>query len=746
MFWLDGSSTLSFKISSPDFASKGLVEEIDKAFALVENQAQIVRSCVETGNFNHWCHAASELVDLTADLLFTDTYYQFVYGFISGDEQLHCFTELNAQHVKSVCFAMFERARERLFENSRSRPFPIQSSSSNSIPLHKASLPPDTAKRGNTTSIRSLLLPQCELTTTTTADSPQSAQPALLVSTPDIQLDTASTVTTPAVPRREPAPTGNPDASVSVATPTALHRDTTNSSHITPPLITTLYGPRRAAATTATPPLPRRHPVPVGIPNPPPYLASNDNGHRSNDRAIAHTREEEGEEQRGEEEMEMEDDEVGNEDEDEEQRGEESTEAGAVSKPPTPPLTTHHERGQVNDEGCDDWQHCCRCCALVRALVSMSPPCPTAPHCECIHGANRARPRQRQRRSRRRRRHLLHATATPPSPTPIPNHPGGQDIRKRRTRRRRRRRRHRCRTTAEPVGAVAPNPTPSRHPPSPTPARTRDKAPSPIPNNPSGQGIRRHCTRRRRRCPRCHCSHNPTIALAVASLPVLARNGHPTPSPTRQHPGGQGTGKQRSRTSPIAVAVSSPPVPAPTTPSPGQRPLPFQSPGDCRARATREQLRRHRYRHRTCNCTTDASRGVSPRAPTPVLESNFFYEGGGSGSEIRSPSKNPEFNLVGEYRGKEGRVREEPRIWEKGGFEAEGGAERKEGREMKEKQRSNFFSFLFSSHGLFSYILLSFFILPFTFPIFFPSPLRSFLRGESVKEIFLYTESSHIPI
>ena len=121
MFWLDGSSTLPFKLSSPDFASKGLVEEIDKALALVENQAWIVKSCVETGNFNHWCHAASELVDLTGDLLFTDTYYQFVYGLISGDNQLCCFIELNSQHVKSVCFAMFKH----LFENSRSHPFPI---------------------------------------------------------------------------------------------------------------------------------------------------------------------------------------------------------------------------------------------------------------------------------------------------------------------------------------------------------------------------------------------------------------------------------------------------------------------------------------------------------------------------------------------------------------------------------------------------------------------------------------------
>src|ERR1700688_3033531 len=102
MFWLDGSSTLPFKLSSPDFASKGLVEEIHKALALVENQARIVKSCVKTGNFDHWCQEASELVDLTGDLLYMDTYYQFVYGFMSGNEQLRYFMELNSKYMNSV--------------------------------------------------------------------------------------------------------------------------------------------------------------------------------------------------------------------------------------------------------------------------------------------------------------------------------------------------------------------------------------------------------------------------------------------------------------------------------------------------------------------------------------------------------------------------------------------------------------------------------------------------------------------
>ena len=181
MYWLDGSSTLPFKISSPDFASKGLVEEIDKAFALVENQARIVKSCVKTGNFDHWCHAASELVDLTGDLLYMDTYYQFVYGFMSGDEQLCCFTELNSKYMNLVCFAMFEHARERLLGHSRSSEFQMRSSNSNSITLCEVSLLPATAKWGNTESL-SLLWHQ---PTTTTTSSPQSAHPASLVSTPN---------------------------------------------------------------------------------------------------------------------------------------------------------------------------------------------------------------------------------------------------------------------------------------------------------------------------------------------------------------------------------------------------------------------------------------------------------------------------------------------------------------------------------------------------------------------------------
>ena len=38
------------------------------AQGLIENQARIVKSCVKTWNFDHWCIEASELVDLVIDL------------------------------------------------------------------------------------------------------------------------------------------------------------------------------------------------------------------------------------------------------------------------------------------------------------------------------------------------------------------------------------------------------------------------------------------------------------------------------------------------------------------------------------------------------------------------------------------------------------------------------------------------------------------------------------------------------
>jgi hypothetical protein len=77
MFWLDGSSTLSFTIVCTSFVSKACVELITEALASVENQAKIEKSWVKIGDFDHWCLAASELVDLANHLIDTNTSFQY---------------------------------------------------------------------------------------------------------------------------------------------------------------------------------------------------------------------------------------------------------------------------------------------------------------------------------------------------------------------------------------------------------------------------------------------------------------------------------------------------------------------------------------------------------------------------------------------------------------------------------------------------------------------------------------------
>jgi hypothetical protein len=73
MFWLDGSSTLPFTIVPTSFVSKACVELITGTLASVENQAEIEKSWVKIKNFDHWCRAASELVDLANDLIYMNT-------------------------------------------------------------------------------------------------------------------------------------------------------------------------------------------------------------------------------------------------------------------------------------------------------------------------------------------------------------------------------------------------------------------------------------------------------------------------------------------------------------------------------------------------------------------------------------------------------------------------------------------------------------------------------------------------
>src|ERR1700735_834691 len=121
MFWLDGSSTLPFPIVSTRF-KEPYVEHLAEALASVENQAKIAKSWVEIGNFNHWCHAASELVDLTNCLIHLDNSILYYEGLISRNERLRRCSKLNPQLVDLVSFSTFERVRERLLANFKSVP------------------------------------------------------------------------------------------------------------------------------------------------------------------------------------------------------------------------------------------------------------------------------------------------------------------------------------------------------------------------------------------------------------------------------------------------------------------------------------------------------------------------------------------------------------------------------------------------------------------------------------------------
>ena len=75
MYWLDGSSRLPFVPRCSYLLSRSRAKKFALAQDLIENQAQIVKSCVKIGDFDHWCIEASELVDLTLDLVWRDEKY-----------------------------------------------------------------------------------------------------------------------------------------------------------------------------------------------------------------------------------------------------------------------------------------------------------------------------------------------------------------------------------------------------------------------------------------------------------------------------------------------------------------------------------------------------------------------------------------------------------------------------------------------------------------------------------------------
>ena len=126
MLWLDGSSSLPFPIISAPFLHKYCHEDLAKTLAELENQAKIVKSCVEIRNFDHWCIAASELVDLANLVVWTDNSFLYWDGLISENERLRRCSQMSSQLVDSVSFSMFEHARERLLAISKpSNPIPI---------------------------------------------------------------------------------------------------------------------------------------------------------------------------------------------------------------------------------------------------------------------------------------------------------------------------------------------------------------------------------------------------------------------------------------------------------------------------------------------------------------------------------------------------------------------------------------------------------------------------------------------
>ena len=115
MYWLDGSSSLPFVLGCSYMLSSSRARKIFLAQDLIENQARIVKSYVRTDDFDHWCYAASELVDLMIDLARRDEKYLQRDG-LSTPEESHCrIARLNSQYVNSVSCLTFKIAFRHLY-------------------------------------------------------------------------------------------------------------------------------------------------------------------------------------------------------------------------------------------------------------------------------------------------------------------------------------------------------------------------------------------------------------------------------------------------------------------------------------------------------------------------------------------------------------------------------------------------------------------------------------------------------
>ena len=102
MYWLDGSSRLPFVPHCSYLMSSSRAEKFALAQDLIENQAQIVKSCVKIPNFDSWCIEASELVDLVLDLVLRDDTYLRQDGMSTCADSLCRILYLKSQFVNSV--------------------------------------------------------------------------------------------------------------------------------------------------------------------------------------------------------------------------------------------------------------------------------------------------------------------------------------------------------------------------------------------------------------------------------------------------------------------------------------------------------------------------------------------------------------------------------------------------------------------------------------------------------------------
>src|SRR6202046_1001725 len=119
MYWLGGSFQLPFVSRCSYLLSSCIVKKFAVAPELIENQAWIVKSLVKIGDFDHWCHAASELVDLMLDLVQRDEKYLCRDGLSTRDESLCRISDLNSQFVNFVNVLTSELMRKRLSPSSQ---------------------------------------------------------------------------------------------------------------------------------------------------------------------------------------------------------------------------------------------------------------------------------------------------------------------------------------------------------------------------------------------------------------------------------------------------------------------------------------------------------------------------------------------------------------------------------------------------------------------------------------------------